>query len=1004
MKAPRRANEREGSAGVKGTIRILRPHVGSQRSVLAIAVLTTIVLAAAELARPFPLSLVIDHLFAESTAPGPFDIGGKEILLLAGIAGLVLLIAGVEALAAYQMEIRFRRAGEAIAHSLRIAVYAHLQRLSLSFHEKRQHGDLVTRATGDVNTIGQLFADYLGALMSSALLLLGMLVVSFIIDPILALAAFSIAPVLAVFTFRFRRRVKAAARRQRTKEGEIASLASEALSAMREVKALGSERYERDRLERTSEERQAAGLEAARIESRFGGMADVLGAVGAALVLIVGVVRVASGAVSPGDLVIMVAYARRVHRPLRDLARQAGRIARAMARAERIAEILATDEVLQERPDAFEGPRVDGAVGLDSVSFSYTPGQPVLADLTLHVPAGQKLALLGPSGVGKSTVAALLARFYDPASGRVLIDERDVKECSLSWLRSQVGLVLQETVLFTGTVADNIAYGTDAGRREVIQAAKAAGAHSFIAELPNGYDTPLGTRGVALSGGQRQRMAIARTLLRDPPVLVLDEPTAALDPDSEADVIEGLRGLVEGRTTIIITHSPALAAWADRTLVLEGGRIVRDEAADAPRIVPPVGPQAPESPMPAPVDPALPQIARLLSPEDMEPVFHRALGENATEPEVILRYLRYKPGTNLVVQYTVRVDGEEHEATAMIASRDYLERRAAKPENLALAEMVDGRCPSPTPLYFDSEVRCLIQWYPLDLSLPALAEPPARLHSTLQDAGVPVVEDGDEPTPLAYKPRRRGVLRLGHHVVKCYARVDHFEAARAALHTSSDLRSLVVPRFEGAVPSLRVTAQTLLPGKPAGAPALVAPRAGRVLADLHTSSLDWQRLESLARMPPSRQRDAAAASARLVVAVAPSLEGPVGRLVRKIEELTPEVDQPVPSHGDFNARQLLLVGGELAVTDFDELCLAPAALDLATYVAYLVYGEASDLAGAERVLDELVAAYGERPTGMSWYLATMILRRAPRPFRYQEPDWVTRVERMVDAAEEALWW
>jgi ABC-type multidrug transport system fused ATPase/permease subunit len=971
--------------------------------VLAIAVLTTIVLAAAELARPFPLSLVIDHLFAASGAPGPFSIGGREILLLAGIGALVLVIAGVEAVAAYQMEIRFRRAGENVTHALRVAVYAHLQRLSLAFHERRQHGDLVTRATGDVNAIGQLFSDYLGALMSSALLLLGMLVVSFIIDPILAVAAFAIAPVLAVFTFRFRRRVKAAVRRQRTKEGEIASLAAEALSSMREVKALGSEQFERDRLERTSEERQTAGLEAARIESRFGGMADVLGAVGAALVLIVGVVRVASGAVSPGDLVLMVAYARRVHRPLRDLARQAGRIARAMVRAERIAEILATDEVLHERPGAFEGTRVGGAVELDSVSFSYKPGQPVLADLSLHVPPGQKVALIGPSGVGKSTVAALLARFYDPDSGRVLIDGRDVKDCSLSWLRSQVGLVLQETVLFTGTVADNIAYGTDAGRREVIQAAKASGAHSFISELPDGYDTPLGTRGVALSGGQRQRMAIARTLLRDPPVLVLDEPTAALDPDSEADVIDGLRGLVEGRTTIIITHSPALAAWADRTMVLQGGRIVRHEASDGPRAALAAGHQAPPSRVPAPEDGALPQIARLLSPEDMVPVFHRALGEGAPQPRVSVRYLRYKPGTNLVVQYTVGVAGQEHEATAMIASRDYLERRAAKPENLALARMIDGRCPSPTPLYFDPEVRCLVQWYPLDLSLPVLAEPPDRLHSAMRHAGVPIGEDGGEPIRLAYKPRRRAVLRLGHHVVKCYARADHFEAARAALSTSSNLRSLVVPRFQGDVPSLQVTAQTLLPGKPAGAPGDVAPRAGHVLAALHASILDWNSLDSLARMPPWRQRDAAAASARLVVAVAPSLERRVGRLVRNIEESTPELDRPVPSHGDFNARQLLVVGGELAVTDFDELCLAPPGLDLATYVAYLVYGEASDLEMAESVLDELVAAYGRRPAEMSWYLATMILRRAPRPFRYQEPDWPTRVEGMVDAAEEALW-
>jgi ABC-type multidrug transport system fused ATPase/permease subunit len=976
--------------------------VGSQRSVLAAAVLSTIFLAAAELARPFPLSLVIDRLLAEKGAPRPFRLEGGDVLLLAGVAGLVLVIAASEALASYLMDMRFHRAGENVAHALRVAVYAHLQRLSLSFHEKRQHGDLVTRATGDVNSVGQLFSENIGALVSSCLLLIGMLVVSYLIDPVLALATFSIAPVLAVLTFRFRRRVRAAARRQRTKEGEIASLASEALSAMKEVKALGSERYERDRLERTSEERQAAGLEAARIESRFAGMADVLGAVGAALVLIVGVIRVARGAVSPGDLVIMVAYARRVHRPLRDLARQAGRVARTMARAERIAEILATDEVLQERPDAFEGPRVKGSLEVDSVSFSYTPGQPVLADLSLRVPPGQKVALIGPSGAGKSTVAALLARFYDPDSGRVLMDGRDVRDCSLVWLRSQVGLVLQETVLFTGTVAENIAYGTTAGRQEVTAAAKAAGAHHFIAELPEGYDTALGTRGVALSGGQRQRIAIARTLLRDPPVLVLDEPTAALDPGSEADVIEGLRALVEDRTTIIITHSPALAAWADRTVVLEGGCIVRDDTRGPPGSALVASRRHPSSSTPE--DQALPQMGRLLSPDEMAPVLRRALGEGAPQPDVNVRYLRYKPGTNLVVRYGVRLLDEEHEATAMIAAHDYLERRAAKPENRALARMVDGRCPSPTPLAYDPEVGCLVQWYPLDLSLPGLAEPPTRLCRSLRSAGVPVREDGEAPFRLAYKPRRRAVLRLGDHVVKCYAKDDHFAAAASALRASSRLRSVVVPNFEGTVPSLRVTAQSFLPGRSASEPGDVAAWAGRLLADLHTSSADWQLLDSLIPAPPSRQFDAAAASARLVVAVAPKLERRLERVLRKIEGSRPDVGKLVPSHGDFNARQLLVVNGELAVTDFDELCLAPPALDLATYVAYVVYGEDSDLPAAQGVLGELVAGYGSRPPGMSWYVATMILRRAPRPFRYQEPDWIERMAGMVDAAADALSW
>ena len=992
---------------MKGSLHLLRPHVGGQRSVLGVAGLSTFFLAAAELAKPFPLKLVIDRLLAENGAPRPFRVDSGDIYLLAGIAGLVLAIAAIDALASYQMELRLRRAGEGIAHSLRVAVYAHLQRLSLSFHERRQQGDLVTRATGDVHAVGQLFSESLGALASSALLLVGMLAVSFYIDPLLALATFSVAPVLAVLTFYTRRRVKAVARRQRTKEGEIASLATETLSAMREVKALGSERFERDRLERVSEERQEAGLEAARIEGRFAGAVDVLGAVGAAAVLVVGVFRVASGAVSPGDLVVMASYARRVHRPLRDLARQAGRIARALVRAERVAEVLASDDVLEERPGAHDGARARGDLEVDSVSFAYAPERPVLVDLSLRIPAGQKVALSGPSGVGKSTVAALLARFYDPDSGRVLIDGRDVRDCSLAWLRDQVGLVLQETILFTGTVAENIAYGTTAGRRELVRAAKAAGAHSFIVELPDGYETVLGPRGVALSGGQRQRIAIARTLLRDPSVLVLDEPTAALDERSEAEVLAGLEALVEGRTTIIITHSPALARWADRVMVLEAGHAVREAvpaqlppAPTAPRRQAGAAPRPMQPPVPR--DAALPQMARLLAVEEMAEVLQRALGEGAPSPQVGIRYLRYKPETNLVVHYEVELDGDQHDATAMIASRDYLERRAGKPENRALAEMVDGRAPSPRPLVFDREARCLIQWYPLDLSLPALAEPPDGLCRQLRSVGVSIPVSGKEPARLAYKPRRRAVVALGGHVLKCYAKDADFAAAAAALQASSTLRPVTVPRFEGVLPSQRVTAQSLLPGRPVAGADEAASAAGSLLAALHAAELDSARLNAVA--PPERQLAAAAASARLVVAVAPPLGRRVKNLLRELERATPEAGELVPAHGDFNARQLLLVGGELALTDFDEFCLAPPALDLATYIAYVVRGAPAHLVTAEGVLEALLDGYGSRPRAMSWYLATMLLRRAPRPFRYFEPEWPDGVEAMVDAAEDALSW
>jgi ATP-binding cassette subfamily B protein len=985
---------------MKRPLRVLRPHIRGQKSALGVAGLSTIFLAAAELARPFPLKLIIDRLLAENGAPRTFDLDGGDLLLLAGIAELVLAIAVVEAVASYQMELRLRRAGERIAHSLRVAVYGHLQRLSLSFHEQRREGDLVTRATGDVNTVGLLFSESLGVVASSVLLLLGMIAVSVWIDPILALATFGSAPLIGVLTWYTRRRIKAVSRRQRTKEGEIASLATETLSAVKEVKALGSEGYERERLERISEERQEVGIEAARIEGRFAGAVDLLGALGAATVLVVGVFRVASGAVSPGDLVVMVSYARRIHRPMRDLARQAGRISRALVRAERVAEVLASDDVLKERPRAFRGPRARGDLELDSVSFAYTPDRPVLSDFSLDVPAGEKVALAGPSGIGKSTVAALLARFYDPDAGRVLIDGRDLRDCSLRWLRDQVGLVLQETILFTGTVAENIAYGTEAGRRDVVRAAKAAGAHSFITDLPDGYDTMLGPRGVALSGGQRQRIAIARTLLRDPSVLVLDEPTAALDAQSEAEVLRGLEALVEGRTTLIITHSPALKRWADSVLTLDPGRAVRDVS---PASVP--APGAAAETLPIPEDAALPQMACLLDAGKMAEVFERAVGDGLSPRHVDIRYLRYKPGTNLVVHYDVDLDGGRHDATAMIASDNSLERRAAKPENRVLAQMVDSHSPSPTPLAFDQEVRCLIQWYPLDISLPALAEPPDALSRRFRSIGVSMPVTSEEPARLAYKPRRRAVLSLGGHVLKCYAEDADFFAAAAALETSSALGSVILrPQFEGALPSERVTAQTFLSGRSLDSAEEGASSAGLLLSRLHAAELGPAWRELLPAASPERQLARAAASADLLAVIEPPLRRRLETLLRGLEQSIPEAPDLVPSHGDFNARQLLLENGELAVTDFDEFCLAPPALDIATYIAYVVCGEPAQLVTGETVLYALLDQYGPWPHAMNWYLATMLLRRAPRPFRYFEREWRERVETMVDAAEAALSW
>jgi hypothetical protein len=395
-------------------------------------------------------------------------------------------------------------------------------------------------------------------------------------------------------------------------------------------------------------------------------------------------------------------------------------------------------------------------------------------------------------------------------------------------------------------------------------------------------------------------------------------------------------------------------------------------------------------------DPELPQAPVMLDSQAVAPVLGRSF-DGGAPLDVGIRYLRYKPGTNLVVHYQVAVDGAQHEAVGMIASGAYLARRAKKPENVALARLASRRSPAAAPLAYDREVDCLVQWYPLDLLLPALAVPPVELRQIIAGAGVPMQASDEEPERLAYKPRRRAVLRVDGHVVKLYGRQAEFDSALKGLQAASTLRSLITPRLEAAFPDRLMTVQSLLSGRTVSPAANVAPDAGALLALMHKSDVPGLRV-----FDPRAQLDAAAASARLVGAIAPELRPRLERLLAALGGSRPENAVLVPSHADFNARQLLVANGELAVTDFDAFCLAPPELDPATFAAYLVYGRPGDLQAALATLDDLVSGYGVRPPHLSWYIATMILRRAPRPFRYFEPDWRPRVDQMVAAAEGAF--
>jgi ATP-binding cassette, subfamily B, bacterial len=998
---------RKTTVDAPSTLTVLKPYVSQQWPPLLVAAIATLVLAGADVASPLPLAYLIDHVLTvggKGTGVDLSDFTSSDYHTIAYVGLAVLAIAAAEAIATYQSDLQLELAGERIIHELRLAIYAQLQRLSISFHARLATGDLVTRVTGDVNAIGDIFAGSLGALVSSSLIFLLMLGASLYIDPVLALCAFSVTPVLALLSFWFRKRARVSSKQMRSREGEIASISGEVLGAIREVQAFGSEEYEQARLEAKSAERWHAGIRASRLEGRFAGLVDFASEIGIALVLVVGAYRVHSGDLKLGLLTVMVMYAGKVYRPLSAIARQGSRISKALARADRVAEILAADDVLDDPPNGYNGGRATGEIQLDGVVFGYDRERPTVHGLSLLIPAGQRVAVIGRSGAGKSTLAALIARFYDPLEGKVLIDGRDLRECRLRWVRNQIGLVLQEGVLFTGTIADNIAYGVVAEPEQIVAAAKAAAAHEFIESLPDGYATVLGQRGVGLSGGQRQRIAIARTILRNPPILVLDEPTTGLDAESEAQVMDGLDVLMRGRTAIMITHSPALARTADRVIELEDGRIARqgtpqELAADLQsiRAAAAAGEPVTGSRVAPPRDAGLPQMSTLLDPDAMAEVLQRELGEDVRLSQVVVRYLRYKPRKSLVVHYDVTIGDGLFDAVATIAARRNVEAWAREPEYRRLAQMVNGRAPALSPLSYESELQALIQWLPLDISMPALAHDPLQLRTHLQGAGVQIASDGERLRLLAYKPGRRAVLRLDDHVIKIYAGAVEFAGAVAGLDGSSLLQGLRIPDREAVLPNMHLTCQSMLPGRPPSSAGDPAQAAGAALATLHRA-----RIPDLRAFTHADQLRAAVGSVGSVTAVAPELEPRLKGLLRTLE-LTIPVESPlVPAHGDYHANQLLEIDGALALIDFDEMCTAAASLDLSSYAAHLVNGGEGDIAAASGALEGLVSGYGLRPHALAWYLSTSILRRSPFPFRYMEPNWPQRIERMVADAEEAL--
>jgi ATP-binding cassette subfamily B protein len=561
-----------------GTFVSFRRFVSAYRRRLFVGVVLALVETGFGLAQPWPLKIIVDDvLLKRGQAGGTTLLAGiavsPEWLLGAGVVA-ILVIAGLSALAGYGATILMEGAGQRIGNDIREAAFAHLQRLSLRYHGEHPVGDLTARVTGDVDRVQDMLVQVLAGLVPNLLLVVGMVAVMVAVDPGFALLALAATPIMALLIYRSTISMKLASRRARGFGGEVAAAATEGLGAIEVVQAFSLEDRSRARFRDLNRASLDASLAAIRLEARMDPVVDVSAAVSTAIVFWFGANRVLSGTLTVGLLLVFLAYVGSLYRPIKSLSKLSYVISRGNASAERIRSILGEDPEIADRPDAVPLRRIRGQVRFERVSFAYGREQ-VLDDVSLAIEPGEVVAVVGRTGAGKSTLASLVPRFHDPDTGAVLVDGIDVRAVTLRSLRAQVALVLQDSVLFRGTIRDNIACGRpDATAQDVETAVRLALVDEFTDRLPDGLLAGVGERGLNLSGGQRQRITIARAIVRGAPILILDEPTSALDPASEVLVVEALHNLMATRTTLVIAHRLSTIRRADRVVVLDGGRII----------------------------------------------------------------------------------------------------------------------------------------------------------------------------------------------------------------------------------------------------------------------------------------------------------------------------------------------------------------------------------------------------------------------------------------------
>jgi ATP-binding cassette subfamily B protein/subfamily B ATP-binding cassette protein MsbA len=555
-------------------LRTVAHYLRPRRTAFVFALVQVVLISACELLKPWPLKIVVDHVLGGApVAWAPAASLSPHGLLLATCAGLVVLYVGLAALSVLNNSTTIA-IGQGMVNDFRVDLYQHLQRLSLKFHTSREVGDLLYRVTADTFAIQTLSMNGVFPIITSGVLFGGMVVVMGRMDWLLTAVALAICPIIFVGISLLGKRINAVALDARQKESRLYSVTQRGIAAIRVIQAFTTEEEEARQFAASSTESLRANWRMYMLQTLYSGAINVIVAVGTALVLWVGASKVLDGTLSIGQVLVFTTYLASLYAPINSISQTIGMISGATAGARRALEILETTPDLPDGTRTIDPARLRGEVRFEHVRFEYAPDRPVLRDVDLVATAGQVMAIVGPTGVGKSTLVSLVGRFYDPVEGRVLLDGVDLREFRLRELRSRIAMVLQPAVVFPTTLRENIAYGRpQATEAEIVRAAQLAQLEGLLARMPQGLSTPVGEQGATLSGGEQQRVTIARAIIRDAPLLILDEPTSALDTETERLIIAALQELMRGRATFVIAHRLSTIRHADQIVVLRDGTV-----------------------------------------------------------------------------------------------------------------------------------------------------------------------------------------------------------------------------------------------------------------------------------------------------------------------------------------------------------------------------------------------------------------------------------------------